>query len=55
MARHPKTIAETLSRQIEAVARYIKRHRWARNVWTAVLFLGSVYFVYKFIAPMIAR
>ena len=44
-----------LGKPIETVASHMKRHPWARNVWTAVLFLGAVYLVYRFIAPLIAR
>lgn len=55
MARHQKSILESLSMQIETFARYTKRHPWARNVWTAVLFLGAVYFVFLFIAPVVYR
>ncbi len=55
MARQKKTIQETLTKKVETIVKYTKRHPWARNVWIAVLFLGSVYFVYRFIAPMIFR
>lgn len=41
--------------QIETVARYTKRHLWARNLWTAVLFLAAVYLVFRFIAPVVCR
>jgi hypothetical protein len=44
-----------LSRPIETVAEYMKRHPWARNIWSVVLFLGAVYLVYRFIAPVVAR
>jgi predicted MFS family arabinose efflux permease len=53
MARRPKTISEKLAKQRKTVASYMKRHPWARNVWTAVLFLGAVYLVYRFIAPVL--
>ena len=49
----PKTLSEKLAKQRKKVARYMKRHPWARNVWTAVLFLGAVYIVYQFIAPIL--
>lgn len=55
MARHRKTGSEKPGRSFETVASYMKRHPWARNVWTAVLFLGAIYLVYRFIAPFIAR
>ena len=55
MARQPKPLAEKLLRQFEIIVRYTKRHPWTLNVWTALLFLGAVYFVYKFIAPIISR
>jgi len=44
-----------LSRPFETVASYMKRNPRARNAWTAVLFLGAVYLVYRFIAPVVAR
>jgi len=55
MAHHRKTGSEMFGRPFETVASYMKRHPWARNVWTAVLFLGAVYLVYRFIAPVVAR
>jgi len=55
MARHRKTGSEMLSKPFETVASYLKHHPWARNVWTAVLFLGAVYLVFRFIAPVVAR
>jgi hypothetical protein len=33
----------------------MKRHPWARNVCTAVLFLIAVYLVYRFLAPIVAE
>ncbi len=43
-----------LSKPFETAASYMKHHPWARNVRTAVLFLGAVYLVYRFIAPVVA-
>ncbi len=55
MARHRKPGLETLGGSFKPVARFMKRHPWARNVWTTVLFLGAVYLVYRFIAPVVTR
>ncbi|TFH30121.1 MAG: polysaccharide biosynthesis tyrosine autokinase, partial [Deltaproteobacteria bacterium] len=55
MARHRKSGSEMLSRSFETVASHMKRNPWAHNVWTAVLFLGAVYLVYRFIALFVAR
>jgi hypothetical protein len=55
MARHRKTGSEALRSPFETAANYMKYHPWARNVWTAVLFLGAVYLVFRFIAPVLAR